>query len=72
MIARAAQYNCSIFRKEGKLDKEKVIMEFLDLSLKYDSLFSNIKYTIQTMLGNIHERSDSKKFLESNTTRQIW
>lgn len=72
MVARSAEHNCSIFRKDGKLDREIVIQEFLELALKYDTVFANIKYIIQNMLGNIHERTYAKKFFKSCTTREIW
>ena len=72
MIARAARTNCSIFKNDGKLDKDSVIVNYLDLCVRYDNYFSITKYTIQCMLGNINERLDAKLFYASSDTRQIW
>lgn len=66
MIARAARVNCSIFRKEGKLDRDVVISDYLDLSLKYDNYFALTKYTVQSMKsGNL------QTLVSSTTTREI-
>ena len=47
MIARAAQKNVSIFRKEGLLEMHEVIKKILKLSVDYDNSDTNTKYVIQ-------------------------
>jgi tRNA-dihydrouridine synthase 2 len=50
MVGRAAQWNCSIFRKEGRLPVEKVISDYLDLCVACNHNLTNAKFCIQTML----------------------
>lgn len=52
MVARAAQWNLSVFRKEGLLPIAEVAREFLRLSVLYDNDWSNSKYCLMTMLHN--------------------
>ena len=72
MLARAARDNCSIFRKEGKLDRNTVIGEYLDLCMKYENYFSIAKFTIQCMMGFVHERTDNALFHSSTNMRDLW
>ncbi|XP_053690467.1 tRNA-dihydrouridine(20) synthase [NAD(P)+]-like [Sabethes cyaneus] len=71
MIARAAQWNCSIFREEGLLPIEDVIHEYLRLSVDYDNSPSNTKYCIQMILRDLQESELGRKFLDSQTLEQI-
>lgn len=72
MIARAAEWNCSIFRKEGMLPLDEVITEYLKLAIEYDNSPSNSKYCIQNMLRELQETPRGKKFLACQTLEQIW
>lgn len=72
MIARASEKNCSIFRKEGKLEMDTVIKEFLKLSLLYDNPFTNTKYTIQNILRELQETPRGKEFLATQTIEELW
>jgi tRNA-dihydrouridine synthase 2 len=49
LIARGAQSNPSVFRKEGPLPIGDVIREYLDLAEKYHIHFSNAKYVLLQM-----------------------
>ncbi|XP_058442755.1 tRNA-dihydrouridine(20) synthase [NAD(P)+]-like [Malaya genurostris] len=71
MIARAAQWNCSVFRDEGPLPIEEVIHECLRLSVDYDNSPSNTKYCIQMILRDLQETTLGRKFLDSQTLEQI-
>jgi len=46
MIARAAQSNPSIFRKEGLLPKLQIVKEYSKLCAKYDMPYQNAKYAL--------------------------
>lgn len=72
MIARAAQGNCSIFRKAGMLELDEVIKAYLKLAVDYDNSPSNTKYCVQNMLKELQETPRGKKFLECQTLEQIW
>lgn len=72
MIARAAQWNCSIFRKEGLLPIDDVIKAYLKYSVDYDNSPSNAKYCVQNILRELQETPRGKKFLECQTLEQIW
>lgn len=52
MVARAAQWNLSVFRKEGLLPIAEVARDFLRLSVTYDNDWSNTKYCLMVMLHN--------------------
>ncbi|XP_044267711.1 tRNA-dihydrouridine(20) synthase [NAD(P)+]-like isoform X2 [Tribolium madens] len=71
MIARAAEANCSIFRKQGLLDIETVIEQYLKYAVDYDNSPSNTKYCIQNILKELQETPRGKKFLECQTLEQI-
>lgn len=72
MLARAAEWNCSIFKKSGKLPIETVIREYLKYAIDYDNTPANSKYCIQNILKELQETPLGKKFLESHTMEQIW
>ncbi|XP_047129057.1 tRNA-dihydrouridine(20) synthase [NAD(P)+]-like isoform X1 [Hydra vulgaris] len=52
MIARSAQWNPSVFRKEGILPLIDVIKEYIKVALIFDACFTNIKYVLCKMFGN--------------------
>lgn len=72
MLARAAEWNCSIFRKDGMLPMDTVIKEYLKLAVDYDNSPSNTKYCIQNILRELQETPRGRKFLECQTLEQIW
>ncbi|XP_034828139.1 tRNA-dihydrouridine(20) synthase [NAD(P)+]-like isoform X1 [Maniola hyperantus] len=71
MLARAAEWNCSIFRKDGMLPMDTVIKEYLKLAVDYDNSPSNSKYCIQNILRELQETPRGRKFLECQTLEQI-
>lgn len=71
MIARAAQLNVTIFRKEGLLPIFDVIKKYLKLCVDYDNPQSNTKYCVQSMLKELQETPLGKKFLLCQTLHQI-
>ncbi|CAD7090975.1 unnamed protein product [Hermetia illucens] len=75
MIARAAQYNVSIFRKEGLLPLDDVIVKYLKLCIDYDNPPSNTKYCVQNMLREQQESPRGRRFLNCQTLEsmcEIW
>ena len=71
MVARAAEWNCSIFRPEGILDIETVINSYLKKAIDYDNLASNTKYCIQNILRELQDTPKGRLFLDSQTLEQI-
>ncbi|KAF9414673.1 hypothetical protein HW555_007451 [Spodoptera exigua] len=71
MIARAAEWNCSIFRKEGLLPMDTVIEEYLKLAVEYDNSPSNTKYCIQNILRDLQDTPRGRQFLDCQTLEQI-
>ncbi|KAG6454041.1 hypothetical protein O3G_MSEX008486 [Manduca sexta] len=71
MLARAAEWNCSIFRKEGLLPMDTVIKEYLKLAVDYDNAPSNTKYCVQNILRELQETPRGKQFLDCQTLEQI-
>lgn len=72
MIARIAEKNCSIFKRDGKLEVSEVIKNYLHHAVDYDNVAPNTKYCIQNMLQNIQETQRGRYFLESTSLQQIW
>ena len=51
MIARAAEWNPSVFSPNGKSDIYQIVDKYLDYAIKYDQPFIISKYNIQQHLG---------------------
>ncbi|XP_037034447.1 tRNA-dihydrouridine(20) synthase [NAD(P)+]-like [Bradysia coprophila] len=50
MVARAALQNLSVFRKEGTIDVQDVITEYLKLCADFGHPWSNVEYCLRKML----------------------
>lgn len=72
MIARAAEYNYTIFRKEGLLPLDDIIFEYLKTCVDFDNSGFNAKYCVQMMLRELQETPRGKRFLECQTLEEIW
>ncbi|XP_048461639.1 tRNA-dihydrouridine(20) synthase [NAD(P)+]-like isoform X5 [Rhincodon typus] len=72
MVARAAMWNPSIFRKEGLLPTETVLKEYLTYAIKYDSHYSNTKYCLCQMLREKLESAQGKKLHAAQSNKEIW
>lgn len=72
MLARTAEWNCSVFRKEGKLPLDDVIKAYLRYAVDYDNSPSNTKYCVQNMLRDLQDTPRGRLFLETQTLYQIW
>ncbi|XP_020290816.1 tRNA-dihydrouridine(20) synthase [NAD(P)+]-like isoform X2 [Pseudomyrmex gracilis] len=71
MLARAAEWNCSVFRKEGPLPMEDVIKSYLKYAVDCDNSPSNTKYCVQNILRELQESPLGRRFLDSQTLEQI-
>lgn len=72
MVARAAQWNCSVFRPcDEKLPIYEVITAYLRLTIEYDNVFTNTKYCVQMMLRDLQETPDGKRLLDSKIVEDI-
>lgn len=71
MVARAAQLNVSIFRKEGLLPMDELIEKYLRLCVDYDNAPHNTKYCVQSILKELQETPRGKRFLQCQTLQQI-
>ncbi|XP_048461638.1 tRNA-dihydrouridine(20) synthase [NAD(P)+]-like isoform X4 [Rhincodon typus] len=71
MVARAAMWNPSIFRKEGLLPTETVLKEYLTYAIKYDSHYSNTKYCLCQMLREKLESAQGKKLHAAQSNKEI-
>jgi tRNA-dihydrouridine synthase 2 len=50
LIARGALANPSIFRREGMLPAQDVVVDYLKVSAETDNVFQNTKYTVSRMI----------------------
>uniref|UniRef100_A0A2M4AM63 Putative trna-dihydrouridine synthase n=1 Tax=Anopheles triannulatus TaxID=58253 RepID=A0A2M4AM63_9DIPT len=71
MVARAAEWNVSVFRPDGPLPLDDVIRRYLTLSVRYDNPPANSKYCVQMMLRSLQESPIGRRLLDSQTMQQI-
>lgn len=73
MIARAAEFNYTVFRKQGRcLPLDDVIVEYLKTCVDFDNSDHNSKYCVQRMLRELQDTPRGRKFLECQTLEDIW
>lgn len=72
MVARAAQINCSIFRKKGPLPIDDVIVAYLRKCIQFLHQPTKTKYCVQSLLRDLQETPRGKQFLETQTLEQMW
>lgn len=76
MLARVAQKNVSIFRKDGLIALDQLVPEYLKLCIDYDNSVTNTKYSIQKMHkyngDKIEHKKYSREFENATELRQIW
>uniref|UniRef100_A0A8B9TPI2 Dihydrouridine synthase 2 n=1 Tax=Anas platyrhynchos TaxID=8839 RepID=A0A8B9TPI2_ANAPL len=61
MIARAAMWNPSIFRKEGPFPLKEVMQDYIKYAVRYDNHYTNTKYCLCQMLREQLETTQGKK-----------
>lgn len=71
MLARAAQWNASVFRKNGKLPTLDVMKDYLEIALQYDFKTSNIKYVLSKMLLEADDNNVGEKILNAMDAEDI-
>ncbi|NWU83971.1 DUS2L synthase, partial [Onychorhynchus coronatus] len=71
MIARAAMWNPSIFRKEGFFPLKDVMQDYLKYAVRYDNHYTNTKYCLCQMLREQLETAQGKKLHAAQSTKEI-
>jgi tRNA-dihydrouridine synthase 2 len=71
MLARCAQWNPSIFRKEGPLSLDEVIKDYVRLAVDCENNTSNTKYCVAQMLQSAMEGAPGKALLAAANMREI-
>ncbi|XP_073461227.1 tRNA-dihydrouridine(20) synthase [NAD(P)+]-like isoform X9 [Aquarana catesbeiana] len=71
MLARAAMWNPSIFRREGILSINDVIHDYIRHAVHYDNHYTNTKYCLCQMLRDQLESSLGKKLHAAQSTKEI-
>lgn len=71
MLARAAQWNPSIFREEGRVSSFQVIQEYIKLAVKFDNTVGNTKYCIQGLLHEDTTSAEAKLVQATGNMREI-
>lgn len=71
MIARAAEWNPSIFRSTGLLDKMDVIKMYLRYAIRFGNTLPNTKFNIQNILLELQETEMGKQFLAADSMEQM-
>lgn len=71
MIARQAEWNPTIFRKEGKLPLLDVCKEYVRVALQYNNVHTNIKYCVLNMMHDDMELEQGQKMLAAVSQEDI-
>eukprot|EP00112_Aurelia_sp_Birch-Aquarium-sp1_P007180 Seg1782.14 transcript_id=Seg1782.14/GoldUCD/mRNA.D3Y31 product=tRNA-dihydrouridine protein_id=Seg1782.14/GoldUCD/D3Y31 len=71
MLARAAEWTPSIFRKEGLLPQISEIKDYLKYSLRYNHNFPGTKYCICQLMHRNMETENGQKLLASKTMDEL-
>ncbi|XP_042294008.1 tRNA-dihydrouridine(20) synthase [NAD(P)+]-like isoform X3 [Sceloporus undulatus] len=71
MIARAAMWNPSIFRKEGPCLLKDVMQEYIKYAVRYDNHYTNTKYCLCQMLREQLENAQGKKLHAAQSMQEI-
>ncbi|XP_066050426.1 tRNA-dihydrouridine(20) synthase [NAD(P)+]-like isoform X1 [Chamaea fasciata] len=71
MVARAAMWNPSIFRKEGFCPLKDVMQDYIKYAVRYDNHYTNTKYCLCQMLREQLETTQGKKLHAAQTTQEI-
>ena len=69
MIARGAQWNVSVFRKDGSLPIFEVMQEYLKLAHQFEMPYHNIKYVLMQMKSN--DRELMKKMQQAKRIKDL-
>ena len=67
MVARAAEWNPSVFREGEKEDIMMVIEKYFGYAIEYDYPFNIVKYCVQQLLGSLQESELGRNFLNCAT-----
>ena len=71
MIARAAEWNPSVFRAGDKVQTMDLVHKYLNHAIFYDYTFGVVKYTVQQLLGSLQDSPMGKQFLASATMKDL-
>ncbi|KAK7505824.1 hypothetical protein BaRGS_00003095 [Batillaria attramentaria] len=71
MIARAAEWNCSIFRREGQLPLYDVVKAYIRYAFQYDNNEINSKYCILQMMHESMDMPEGQGTLSVKTHEDI-
>ncbi|XP_061450186.1 tRNA-dihydrouridine(20) synthase [NAD(P)+]-like isoform X2 [Rhineura floridana] len=71
MVARAAMWNPSIFRKEGPWPLKDVMQEYIKYAVRYDNHYTNTKYCLCQMLREQLENAQGKKLHAAQSMQEI-
>uniref|UniRef100_A0A8C8RCH5 Dihydrouridine synthase 2 n=1 Tax=Pelusios castaneus TaxID=367368 RepID=A0A8C8RCH5_9SAUR len=71
MVARAAMWNPSIFRKEGLCPLKEVMQEYIKYAVRYDNHYTNTKYCLCQMLREQLETTQGRRLHAAQSTQEI-
>lgn len=71
MVARAAMWNPSIFRKEGPLPLKDVMQQYIKYAVRYGNHYTNTKYCLCQMLREQLENAQGKKLHAAQSMQEI-
>ena len=67
MVARAAEWNPSVFREGEKENIMTVIEKYFGYAIEFDYPFNIVKYCVQQLLGSLQESELGRNFLNCAT-----
>lgn len=67
MVARAAEWNPSVFREGEKEDIMVVIKKYFGYAIEFDYPFNIVKYCVQQLMGSMQDSDLGRRFLTCAT-----
>lgn len=71
MLARAAQWNLSVFRKEGLLSADEVVRDYLRAAVEWDNAWDNSKYVVMTLYRNHHTSESGRRLRQCRSLKEM-
>ena len=72
MLARAAEWNPSIFRREGFVAADELVRSYLRYAVDFENDDTNCKYCIQQLIKDQLTTPRGEAFVKAGLLREFW
>ena len=71
-MARAAEQNVSIFRREGPIPRREILEEYIRMAVKFDMPFHNCKYVVLIIWPTSMGKELREKVAKARSYVDMW